>query len=457
MTAAKEKRPGPGSAGTELADARAVPPGALNVNGFSFFNAVSFQIVLGAPVILYAKSLGASSLVLGVIAALTPLLTMLQLVAARFLHRTGYRQFILAGWGARTFFTLCIAILPVLPGLAPPLRLAALVASLFAFNLLRGFSSGAWLPWLTALVPEETRGRFLSRDQAFMHLGCLAALLASAWVMAGLVVQPSEYAAVFGIGLAAALVSLWFIRRIPEAGSPEEKRRSGMPVPWGAMLKFRPFSRLLWFTAAYMTVIGGMGVFTVEYLVVRGKFTAGMILLLSALSFIGALAGLALAGPRLDATGSKPWMRHALRLFGAVIAGWLVLAAGLVPPWPAMVGVLNFFGGLAGAVFGVANTRIIMGSVPVMGRNHFFAVFSVVSGLGLGIAPIAWGAMLDLLGPLDAAFGPASLNRYSVYFAALLVLSAVNLRLARCLHEGAAGAPVAPPAAAEPRPVAPVE
>ena len=37
----------------------AYPPGALNINGFSFFNAVSFQIVLGAPVILFAKSLGA--------------------------------------------------------------------------------------------------------------------------------------------------------------------------------------------------------------------------------------------------------------------------------------------------------------------------------------------------------------------------------------------------------------
>ena len=60
------------------------PPGSLNFNGFSFFNAISFQIVLGAPVILYAKSLGATSLVLGTIAALTPLLTILQLVAARF-------------------------------------------------------------------------------------------------------------------------------------------------------------------------------------------------------------------------------------------------------------------------------------------------------------------------------------------------------------------------------------
>lgn len=440
------------------ASARDFPAGSLNVNGFSFFNAVSFQIVLGAPVILYAKSLGASSLVLGVIASLTPLLTMLQLVAARFLHRTGYRRFIMAGWGARTFFTLCIAALPVVPGLTPTARLAVLVAALFGFNFLRGFSSGAWLPWLTALVPEEMRGRFLSRDQAFMHLGCLAALLASGWVMREMAVKPSEYTAVFGLGLAAALVSLWFIRRIPEAGSsPEERRRSGTPVPWGAMMRFPPFSRLLTFTTAYMTVIGGLGVFTVEFLVVRGKFSGGAILLLTAPSFVGALAGLAVAGPRLDATGSKPWLRRSLALFSAVIAGWLALAAGVAPPWPVLVGALNFFGGLAGALFGLANTHIIMGSVPAMGRNHFFALFSVVSGIGLGAAPIVWGAMLDLLGPLDAAWGPLALNRYSVYFGALLLLLGVNMRLARRLHEGAAEIPAATPPAAEPRPVTPVE
>lgn len=434
---------------------RDFPPGAINVNGFSFFNAVSFQIVLGAPVILYAKSVGASSFVLGTLAALTPLLTMLQLVAARFLHRTGYKRFVLAGWGARTFFSGCVAVLPLWPGLEPGLRLGLLFAALFGFNFLRGFSAGAWLPWLTALVPESVRGRFLSRDQAFMHFGCLVALLVSAWVMAGSV-EAGEYAAVFGIGVVSAVVSLWFIRRIPDAQSPEERKRSGMTVPWGAMLRHPPFARLLWFTTVYMVVIGSLGVFTVEFLVAREKFAEGMILLLSGLAFVGALAGLAWAGPRLDATGSKPWLRRALLLFTAVIGGWLLLAAG---PWPAVpwsVGALNFLGGLAGAVFGVANTRIIMGSVPVMGRNHFFALFTVISGLGLGGAPMAWGAMLDALGSLEVAAGGWSVNRYTIYFAALVVLALFDWRLASRLHEGAP-APGAMPQSAEPRPVAPVE
>jgi len=432
------------------------PAGALNVNGFSFFNAVSFQIVLGTPVILYAKSLGASSLVLGALAALTPFLTMLQLVAARFLHRTGYKRFVLAGWGTRTLFTAVVAVLPLWPGLEAGTRLVVLFVALFCFNFLRGFAAGAWLPWLTALVPEKLRGRFLSRDQAYMHLGCLVALLASAWMMAGSA-EAVEYAAVFGIGVAAAVCSLWFIRRIPDAQSPEERRRSGVAVPWGAMLRHPPFARLLWCTTVYMTVIGSFGVFTVEYLVVREHLGEGMILLLSALAFAGALAGLAWAGPRLDAMGSKPWLRRSLLWLGAVIGGWWLLAAGLVPGSPVLVGLLNFTGGLAGAVFGAANTRIVMGSVPVMGRNHFFALFTVVSGIGLGGAPLVWGAMLDALGTLEVAAGGVSINRYSIYFAALVLLALWDWRLAGRLHEGAEVADSVAPPAAEPRPMTPAE
>jgi hypothetical protein len=330
-----------------------------------------------------------------------------------------------------------------------------LIGALFCFNLLRGFASGAWLPWQTALVPEKVRGRFLSRDQAFMHLGCLTALLASAWVMAG-TADPGDYAAVFGLGFAAALASLWFIQRIPEIDSPEDRRRSGIAVPWAAMLRFPPFARLLGFTTFYMAVIGSLGVFTVEFLVAREKFAEGTILLLSSLAFVGALAGLALAGPRLDATGSKPWLRASLVVFVLVITGWLVLAARLLPSLPWLVGLLNFAGGLAGAVFGVANTRIIMGSVPIMGRNHFFALFTVVSSLGLGGAPMAWGAILDLLGPLDTAAGGISIDRYTVYFGVLATLAVFDWWLASFLQEGAEGGP-APEPAAEPRPMMPPE
>ena len=50
------------------------PPGLHNAFLFAAFNALSFQIVLASPMILYAKSLGASATILGIVAGMMPLL-----------------------------------------------------------------------------------------------------------------------------------------------------------------------------------------------------------------------------------------------------------------------------------------------------------------------------------------------------------------------------------------------
>src|SRR5215471_13219752 len=61
----------------------ALPGWVGSANWFQGLNALSWQITLGAPAYLYAKSLGASATVIGVMAALTPLLTVTQLPATK--------------------------------------------------------------------------------------------------------------------------------------------------------------------------------------------------------------------------------------------------------------------------------------------------------------------------------------------------------------------------------------
>jgi len=80
------------------------PPGLHNAFLFAAFNALSFQMVLASPMILYAKSLGASATSLGIIAGMMPLLVMFQIPAASHVNRIGYRRFVLAGWSTRVTF-----------------------------------------------------------------------------------------------------------------------------------------------------------------------------------------------------------------------------------------------------------------------------------------------------------------------------------------------------------------
>lgn len=401
---------------------------------FQFFNAVTFQIVMGAPIIVYAKTLGASSTVLGIIASFTPLMTVFQLPAAQHLERHGYKKFVLMGWGARTVFIYALALVPLLVFLDDLSKMAALMAGLFMVNLLRGISSAGWMPWMTTLIPEETRGRFLSVDQLFMYAGCLVSLVASAIVMTGKV-DPWEYSLVFLLSATSGTVSLFFIRRIPDVQAGEATRRSSHPVPWRSMLAYPPFRELIIFNILFMAVIGSLGVFTVEYLREESHLDVSTVLYLSAFSFLGALIMLPFSGASVDRSGSKPLLRIATLMFAASIGSWCLVAAGILPTKLWIIALLNFFTGAASANFNLANVRITMATMPEMGRNHFFALFTVITSLGLGATPVAWGVTLDMIGTYEAVTGIFHWKRHSIYFLALLGLSAIAFAYINRLHE----------------------
>ncbi len=80
-------------------------------------------------------------------------------------------------------------------------------------------------------------------------------------------------------------------------------------------------------------------------------------------------------------------MRFATAMFSAVIFLWFLAAASVVPTSMALIATLNVFAGIATAIFNLANARITMATMPEMGRNHFFALFTVITSLGWGLRP----------------------------------------------------------------------
>jgi len=411
-----------------------IPTGVFNFHWFSLLNAVSFQIILGAPIILYAKSIGATSTVVGILAAFTPLMTVLQLPAAKWLPIYGYKYFFLTGWGLRTVFIFFVAIVPLLSFLNDVAKLVLLVAMLFFYNLWRGIASTAWMPWIAALIPEEEKAVFLSRDQIFLFCGALVSLVFSALLMSG-DVDAMEYSLVFFMSALAGSAALFFIKNVPDVCGSQQLLDSSEPVPWRQILFYPPFFSLLVFNLLYVIVVGSLGVFTVEYLHDLPGFNVAEVLYLSGVSFIGALASLPFVGKILDRRGGKIVLLATLILFGCVIAGWFFIAAGIIPCKRRVICLLNLVSGAAGAAFNVANARIIFATMPQTGRNHFFALFTVISSLGLGAAPVVWGISLDFIGTYEVVAGAFHWKRHSIYFAALFLLNLVTILQSRRLHE----------------------
>src|SRR5437870_7994108 len=160
------------------------PPGLHNAFLFVTFNALSFQIVISSPMVLYAKSLGASATVLGIIAGMMPLLVIFQIPAAQYVSRVGYKRFVYAGWGMRVMFIFGMTLVPLTYAfLNAANRLALMLMLLFAFNLSRGISSCAWLPWITSLVPALVRGRYLACDAGCVNLASFGCFVLAAFCL----------------------------------------------------------------------------------------------------------------------------------------------------------------------------------------------------------------------------------------------------------------------------------
>jgi MFS family permease len=248
-------------------------------------------------------------------------------------------------------------------------------------------------------------------------------------------------------------VSLSFLKRIPDAEIVEEGQpakqvagtagettpqppiKSKQRVPWLEMVRYRPFTKLLRTVVGWSVAYGGMTAFTVAFLKAEAGMAEGEILLVTSTAFLGGLSSLWFLGSRLDRLGSKPVLTFCFSMWLAVLAGWMALSGRALPLKLSMVLFLQFLMGLLAALVQMSNTRLAMAIIPQMGRNHFFAIYSVIGNVTLGLAPIAWGLLIDAVGKRSRVWLGLEWNRFTVFFAAAAVAYTITLVLARRLEE----------------------
>tara|TARA_Y100000588_G_scaffold198068_1_gene211876 strand:- start:3188 stop:4531 length:1344 start_codon:yes stop_codon:yes gene_type:complete len=407
------------------------PAGVNHLFTFFVFNFLSVMIVMDSPIFLYVESLGASATVMGVIAGLTPLMVVFQLPAADHVNRVGYKRFITTGWTVRLLFIAGLAIVPFLGGAAFDDRnkLAMVLAMLFLFNLVRGISSCGWYPWITGLIPEKVRGRYLTIENACNNVGSLLAFLLVAFYL-GSEPEGRQFGMLFLMSLGFGLVSLIFIFKVPEVPAPQEEAEVAQAVPWGEIVRHPPFRKLLWVAFAWAMAMGGLMAFLVKFLKADGTGMAdNQVMLASSSKFVGGLLTLWFLSSRLDRMGSRPVMHMAIGLWAVILAGWTAMAGGALEMGFGVVLGLHLAMGFGFSMFGMALSKLAMATVPKLGRSHFFALFSVVGSLTAGLFPIVWGLLIDILRPVQKEWLGLEWNQFSIYFAGLIgvLLGAVFL------------------------------
>ena len=408
----------------------------LNAFLFQVFNTSSFYLVMGLPMMLYFKKLGASATVLGVLACLAGLLNIFQIPAARFVERVGYRNFVLRGWVSRSALIGGIMLVAALPlPIDAFSRQALMLFLLFLFNTVRGISLSGYLPWISAIVPEAIRGRFLALDQAASQSALLLTVALTAWYLSH-TDQASSFGLLFGASLVLASASLVFLRKIPDA--PTQGTSSSEAVPWREMLKYAPFQQLIVFHATMMLAMSGGGLFFVPFARDQFKCSDSLFMVLHLIwGSVYVLTSLR-AGRWLDRMGSRPVLALAAVVLGIHWLGWGAVAAHLLPFSWGTFALQQGTAGIGLALYNSAHMRLLMGIVPAMGRSHFFALFSVAGSLIAGLAPLGWGLLTDTLAGFRVGT-EIQLNGFVIlYIVIALIMIPALILLARVQEERAA-------------------
>ena len=404
----------------------------LNAFLFQVFNTSSFYLVMGLPMMLYFKKLGASATVLGVLACLAALLNIFQIPAARFVDKVGYRNFVLRGFTTRSILIAGVALVAVLPGWTDDFsRQALMLFLLFLFNLIRGISLSGYLPWISAIVPEPVRGRFLALDQAASQAALLLTVALTAWYLS-FADQPSSFGLLFGASLVLGVASLFYLRKIPDA--PTQGAASSGEVPWKAMLGHPPFRQLLVFHAVMMLAMSGGGLFFVPF--ARDQFHCSDSLFMVLHLMWGTVFVLTSlrAGRWLDRMGSRPVLGLCVVVMGIHWLGWGAVAAHLLPfTWGTFV-LQQGTAGIGLALYSSAHLRLLMSTVPAMGRSHFFALFSVAGSLTAGLSPLGWGLLTDMLAGFRIGT-EVQLNGFVMLYVVIALIMIPALFLLARVHE----------------------
>lgn len=397
---------------------------------FAFFNAMTWQVALGTPLVLLAEALGGTALQVGLLYSFLFLMTPIQVISTAVIPRFGYKKMMLFGWGARA---LCLLVPLYLAWLRPvepqPWHIYALIVSLFLFAFLRSVGNCAFLPWMYSILPFNARGRYFANEQIYAGTAGVATLVACSLLFYWLSLFDA-FMWQYGIALTGALLAWWALKRIPDGAKPGT-------IDLKALLREAPrlcvrrsrFRQFLWMSVLFVLGSASLPPFCIYYLRVEVGLAPAQIILFTTLQYLGAIAGSLFIRKLIDRTGPRFFFRVSTVLYMAVaISWWNVLERG--GSWVLPLLLVYFVLGMAASSWVSANLNYLPRLTSEKDRPLRISVHGAVTAFLGGLSPIIWGLFLRGEGPTPTM----NTTAFQIYFVFLLVSQLILLWNVRYLR-----------------------
>ncbi|MCC5843950.1 MAG: MFS transporter [Verrucomicrobia bacterium] len=384
--------------------------------------------------------LSATTLQVGILAALPVSANMAQILGSIIIERFGHRRpfCIICVTVARLFWLLILLLpLPLFQGWGDA-RIWFLVL-LVGLSCLHGSMSGvAWLGWMSDLIPVDIRGRFFAKRNIVAATSGMVATLAGGaflnyWEQQHGRENPVGYLTLFGIGLVFGLISSFFLSRVPDPKKFAAKNQEGLS--WKtitAPLKDRNFRSLLIYVSLFMFVTQMAGPFYSVYMIEFLEVDFSTITLLITFATLASLFMLRIWGPIADQMGNKPILVVAGFAHALIPLAWVVAQDALY--YEALV-LAHILSGMFHAAIVLAHVNILIKLSPETGRSFYIAAFNTLIGLSVALAPILGGILLELFSGAQLQIGQWQLNNLHLLFLLSGGLQILVLLLLGRLHE----------------------
>ncbi|MXZ76325.1 MAG: MFS transporter [Gemmatimonadetes bacterium] len=368
-----------------------------NVNGM--LESVHSAITTGVYTTGYALHLGASSAMIGFISASISIGQLLQAISPLLIERLQRRKpLCLSANAVSSSLWLPIAFIPFL--FFEVYQVLALMGCIALSKAVMSLVSPARQSWLTDLVPDEMRGRFVARQRS---LTASAGLITS--VCAGFFL--STYAAgeeqggfttLFIVAVVFSGFGVWAWSRIPE---PQKTRGEHVPSNQLLRLPFRhgPFRRLMFLVSGRLLIAQIAAPFFTVYMLRTLEVSYAQIAIYSAIQTIATIIMNPFWGYLADKYGYKPVMSLTAVGLALFPLGWGFVT--LENYW-IMVPLVQVWGGSMSAGWGTARFNLIVKTAPAINRSAFLGCYSAVSRGCAACGAVLGGIAADLCTTIPA-------------------------------------------------------
>jgi MFS family permease len=355
----------------------------------------------GVFLVAFALKLGASNVLIGLLAAIPPLVQLIQIPSIYLIEKYRIRKIICMYAAASSrLFWLLIALIPLLfPGNE---RLTVLVIAILLSTTLGALAGSSWNSWMHDFLPQDRLGLFFSKRMSMsiamsIPFSLAAGFYIGRWEKLFPQYDLYGYTILFALGSLVGLIGVYFVSTIPEPRMVPLEEKINFFERILKPLKDVNFKRLIMFMSSWNFAVNLAAPFFTVYMLKVLNLDIALIIALTVLSQISNILFLRIWGRLTDRFSNKSVLGVSGPLFLLGIFAWTytILPERRIFTVLLLIAI-HIITGISTAGVTLASGNIGLKLAPKGQATAYLAANSLTNSLVAGVAPIIGGTLVDI-------------------------------------------------------------